>query len=139
MFLGFLAWRVPNKVPFMLEKGPICPTKHGSERPKSFTLIFLCPCNPDIHTSPKGPKYLYGAKYGFCSSNFPYGLGKYSLYWYLGPFGFISIKNISIYIYIVYAYEQLPLCVYSIYRDINMFTLYIYISTHVCIYVYTYI
>ena len=33
------------------------------------------------------PKYLYGTKYGFCSSNFPYGLGKYSLYWYLGPFG----------------------------------------------------
>ena len=37
--------------------------------------------------SPKGPKYLHGTKYGFCSSNFPYGLGKYSLYWYLGPFG----------------------------------------------------
>ena len=36
---------------------------------------------------PKGPKYLYGTKYGFCSSNFPYGLGKYSLYRYLGPFG----------------------------------------------------
>ena len=29
----------------------------------------------------------YGTKYGFCSSNFPYGLGKYSPYWYLGPFG----------------------------------------------------
>ena len=27
---------------------------------------------------PKGPKYLYGTKYGLCSSNFPYGLGKYS-------------------------------------------------------------
>ena len=36
---------------------------------------------------PKGPKYLYGTKYGFCSSNFPYGLGKYSPYGYLGPFG----------------------------------------------------
>ena len=37
---------------------------------------------------PKGPKYLYGTKYDFCSSNFPYGLGKYSPYGYLGPFGF---------------------------------------------------
>ena len=27
---------------------------------------------------PKGPKYLYGTKYGFCSSNFPYGLSKYA-------------------------------------------------------------
>ena len=36
---------------------------------------------------PKGPKYLYGTKSGFCSSNFPYGLGKYSPYGYLGPFG----------------------------------------------------
>ena len=36
---------------------------------------------------PKGPKYLYGKKYGFCSSNFPYGLGKYSPYEYLGHFG----------------------------------------------------
>ena len=36
---------------------------------------------------PKGPKYLFGAKYGFCSSNFPYDLGKYSPYGYLGPFG----------------------------------------------------
>ena len=25
---------------------------------------------------PQGPKYLYGAKYGFCSSNFPHGSGK---------------------------------------------------------------
>ena len=39
---------------------------------------------------PKGPKYLYGTKYGFCSSNSPYGLSKYSLYWYLGPFGFLE-------------------------------------------------
>ena len=39
-------------------------------------------------TTPKGPKYLYGTKYGFCSSNFPYGLGKYSPYGYLGPFGY---------------------------------------------------
>ena len=39
------------------------------------------------HLFPKGPKYLYGRKYGFCSSNFPYGLGKYSLYGYFGPFG----------------------------------------------------
>ena len=37
--------------------------------------------------NPKGPKYLYGTKYGFCSSNFPYGLGKYTPYGYLGPFG----------------------------------------------------
>ena len=37
--------------------------------------------------NPKGPKYLYGTKYGFCSSNFPYGLGKYPPYGYLGPFG----------------------------------------------------
>ena len=36
---------------------------------------------------PKGPKYLYGTKYGFCSSNFPCGLAKYSPYGYLGPFG----------------------------------------------------
>ena len=38
-------------------------------------------------TYPKGLKYLYGRKYGFCSSNFPYGLGKDSPYGYLGPFG----------------------------------------------------
>ena len=37
--------------------------------------------------SPKGPKYHYGTKYGFCSNNFPYGLGKYSPYGYFGPFG----------------------------------------------------
>ena len=36
------------------------------------------------NADPKGPKYLYGTKYGFCSSNFPYGLGKYSPYGYLG-------------------------------------------------------
>ena len=35
---------------------------------------------------PKGPKCLYGTKYGFCSSNFSYGLGKYSPYGCLGPF-----------------------------------------------------
>ena len=35
----------------------------------------------------KGPKYLHGTKYGFCSSNFPYGLGKYTPYGYSGPFG----------------------------------------------------
>ena len=40
---------------------------------------------------PKGPKYLYGTKYGFCSSNFLYGLGKYSPYGYLGPFGIVDI------------------------------------------------
>ena len=34
---------------------------------------------------PKGPKYLYGTKYGFCSSNFPHGLGEDSPYGYLGP------------------------------------------------------
>ena len=38
-------------------------------------------------SNPKGPKYLYGTKYGFCSSNFPYGLGKYFPNEYLGPFG----------------------------------------------------
>ena len=37
--------------------------------------------------NPEGPKYQYGTKYGFCSCNFPYGLGKYSPYGYLGPFG----------------------------------------------------
>ena len=53
--------------------------------------VFLCSvrcsrrCGP--RTIPKGPKYLYGIKYGFCSSNFPYGLGKYTPYGYLGPFG----------------------------------------------------
>ena len=40
-----------------------------------------------LSTNPKGPKYLYGTKYGFCSSNFPHGLGKYSPYGYSGPFG----------------------------------------------------
>ena len=40
---------------------------------------------------PKGPKYLYGTKYGFCSSNFSYGLGKYSPYGYLGPFEIIRV------------------------------------------------
>ena len=39
---------------------------------------------------PKGPKYLYGTKYAFSSSNFPYGLGNYSPYGYLGPFGFVE-------------------------------------------------
>ena len=29
---------------------------------------------------PKGPKYQYATTYGFCSSNLPYGLGKYSPY-----------------------------------------------------------
>ena len=38
--------------------------------------------------TPKGPKYLYGTKYGFCGSNSPYGLPKYSPYGYLGPFGY---------------------------------------------------
>ena len=42
---------------------------------------------PLLVAVPKGPKYLYGTKYGFCSSNFPYGLGKYTPYGYLGPFG----------------------------------------------------
>ena len=37
--------------------------------------------------NPKGPKYLYGTKYGFCSSDFPYGLGKYTPYGYSRPFG----------------------------------------------------
>ena len=36
---------------------------------------------------PKGPKYLYGTRYGFCSGNVPYGLGKDSPYGYLGRFG----------------------------------------------------
>ena len=39
----------------------------------------------DPRVIPKGPKYQYGTKYGFCNSNFPYGLGKYSPYGYLGP------------------------------------------------------
>ena len=43
--------------------------------------------------SPKGPKYLYGTKYGFCSRNFPYGLGKYSPYGYLGPFGKLNFAH----------------------------------------------
>ena len=42
---------------------------------------------------PKGPKYLYGTKYGFCSSNFPYGLGKDSPYGYLGPFRAVGPAN----------------------------------------------
>ena len=46
------------------------------------------PRSPFQSYTPKGPKYLYGRKYGFCSSNFPYGLGKYSLYGYFGPFGY---------------------------------------------------
>ena len=49
----------------------------------------LCSNNPTTSASPKGPKYLYGTKYGLCSSKFPYGLGKYSPYGYLGPFGFL--------------------------------------------------
>ena len=45
----------------------------------------------EVHKSPipKGPKYLYGTKYGFCSNNFPYGFGKYTPYGYLGPFGYV--------------------------------------------------
>ena len=34
-------------------------------------------------------------KYGFCSSNFPYGLGKYSAYGYLGPFGCVRYSSRS--------------------------------------------
>ena len=45
---------------------------------------------------PKGPKYQYGTKYGFCSSNFPYGLGKYSPYEYLGPFGLVEGAGCSL-------------------------------------------
>ena len=45
-----------------------------------------------MESHPKGPKYLYGTKYGFCSRNFPYGLGKYSPYGYLGPFGSRALK-----------------------------------------------
>ena len=62
-------------------------------KPASFAaLVMSTPCPPGRYSArslslPKGPKYLYGTKYGSCSSNFPYGLGKYSLYWYLGPFG----------------------------------------------------
>ena len=41
---------------------------------------------------PKGPKYLYGTKYGFCSSDFPYGLGKYTPDGYLGPFGSVATQ-----------------------------------------------
>ena len=41
----------------------------------------------------KGPKYLHGTKYGFCSSNFPYGFGKDSPYEYLGPFGYIILPK----------------------------------------------
>ena len=40
---------------------------------------------------PKGPKYLYSTKYGFCSSKFPFGLGKYTPYGYLGPFGSVGL------------------------------------------------
>ena len=43
--------------------------------------------------TPKGPKYLYGTKYGFCSSDFPYGLGKYTPYGHLGPFGYLGIHG----------------------------------------------
>ena len=42
-----------------------------------------------LYPSLKGPKFLCGAKYGFCSSNFPYCWGKYTPYGYLGPFGFL--------------------------------------------------
>ena len=45
--------------------------------------------------NPKDPKYLYGTKYGFCSSNFPYGLGKYSPYGYLGPFWEMSCSPVQ--------------------------------------------
>ena len=41
---------------------------------------------------PKGPKYVHGTKHGFCSNNFPYGLGKYSPYVYLGPFGYVNLE-----------------------------------------------
>ena len=43
--------------------------------------------------NPKGPKYQNGTKYGFCSSNFPYGLGKYSPYGYLAPFGKLKVQQ----------------------------------------------
>ena len=45
---------------------------------------------------PKGPKYLYGTKYGFCSSDFPYGLGKYTPYGYLGPFGLVCVGSLGL-------------------------------------------
>ena len=53
-------------------------------------LVAVSPLDPEpdtLNPNPKGPKYRYGTKYGFSSSNFPYGLGKYSPYGYLGPFG----------------------------------------------------
>ena len=53
-------------------------------RQVSELLFMLASSGLPIH--PKGPKYLYGTKYGVCSSNFPYGLGKYSPNGYLGPF-----------------------------------------------------
>ena len=62
----YITWQVP-----LLK---LLPARWTPQRPLTFAL-------------PKGPKYLYGTKYGFCSSNFPYGLGKYSPYGYLGPFG----------------------------------------------------
>ena len=63
------------------------------------TLYATTPCRPEatrallqFHGHPRFftqrvQSTKYGIKYGFCSSNFPYGLGKYSLFWYFGPFG----------------------------------------------------
>ena len=80
---------------FMLKGIPFKPRSISSAHtcfravPLLFPIFAPLKLSPPSHhvSNPKGPKHLYGTKYGFCSSNFPYGLGKYSPYGYLGPFG----------------------------------------------------
>ena len=50
----------------------------------------IVPMFVSIIPIPKGPKHQYGTSYGFCSSNLPYALGKYSPFGYLGPFGYVT-------------------------------------------------
>ena len=61
-------------------------SRNLSPKREACAEVYIAGSSPYL-PSPKGPKYLYGTKYGFCSSNFPYSLGKYSPYGYLGPFG----------------------------------------------------
>ena len=41
----------------------------------------------------KGPKYPHRTKYGFCSRNFCYGLGKYLPYRYIGAVGILTLDE----------------------------------------------
>ena len=79
LFSGGLGLRVPGECcdPRLCQGGALaaCTSTHGGAMFRGCGLVSR------FH-NPKGPKYLCGTKYGFCSSNLPYGLGKYTPYGY---------------------------------------------------------